>query len=53
MLPCSTPHTPSHLILHLIVFLSFPVSLCLKEADTALFHTGKQSMLSIIDVKLH
>lgn len=27
VLPCSTPHTPSHLILHLIVFLSFPVSL--------------------------
>lgn len=38
VLPCSTPHTPSHLILHLIAFLSFPVSLCLESADTALPH---------------
>lgn len=53
VLPCSTLHTPSHLILHLIVFLSFPVSLCLNAADTVLFHTGKQSMQNIIDIKLH
>lgn len=53
VLPCSTPHTPSHLILHLIVFLSFPVSLSLKAADTALFHTGKQGLQNTIDVKLH
>lgn len=41
VLPCFSPHTPSHLILHLIVFLSFPVSLRLEAADTALFDTGK------------
>lgn len=52
-IPCSTSHTPSHLILHLIVFLSFPVSLSLKAADTALFHTGEQGMPNTMDVKLH
>lgn len=42
----STPHTPSHQILHLIVFLSFPVSLCLKAA-------GKHGAANIVSVKLH
>lgn len=43
VLPCSTPHTQSHLILHLIVFLSFPVSLCLESADTALPYRETES----------
>lgn len=53
LLPCSTPHTPSHLILHLIVFLSFPVSLCLESADTESSSTQEnRSTRNIIDVKI-
>lgn len=53
VLPCSSARSPSHLILHLIVFLSFPASLCLKAADSALLHTGKHSGTRIIHVRLH
>lgn len=42
VLPCSTLHTPSHLILLLIVFLSFPVPLCLESADTVLLYRKTQ-----------
>lgn len=45
VLACST-HAPSHQILHLIVFLSFPVSLCLKAATK---HCAPKST----GVKLH
>lgn len=42
---------PSHLILDIIVFLSFPVALCLRAAKTLLFLSGKQCFQNIFPLE--